>query len=136
MVDLNKKTYFAYALQMYNNPSCTGMTEFLEDLVRFKYTKRLLHRYVRTGEIAPRLLVNHIIGLANVFHTEAVSRILFYRVHPSAWRALKTVLDYLNLMPEEILPINGEIILNKDISQDKILLRLLRESIENHAKAR
>lgn len=136
MVDLTKKTYFTYAMQMYNNPSCTGLSEFHEDLVRFKYTKRLLHRYVRTGDVAPRLLVNHIIGLTNVFHPEAVCRILFYRVHPAAWRALKTVLEYLNLMPDEIPPVNGANILNKDISQDKVLLRLLKESIEGHAKTR
>jgi len=136
MVDLTKKTYFAYAMKMYNNPSCTGLAEFHEDLVRFKYTKRLLHRYVRTGEVAPRLLVNHIIGLSNVFRAEAVSRILFYRVHPTAWRALKTVLEYLALMPDEIPSINGANILNTDISQDKVLLRLLRESIEGHAKTR
>lgn len=136
MVDLTKKTYFAYAMKMYNNPSCTGAAEFNQDLIRFKYVKRLLHRYVRTGEIAPRLLINHIIGLSNIFHPEAISRILFYRVHPTAWRSLKTVLDYLNLMPDVIPPINGEAILNKDISQDKVLLRILRESIDGYAKTR
>lgn len=136
MVDLTKKTYFAYAMQMYNNPSCTGLAEFHEDLVRFKYVKRLLHRYTRTGQIVPRLLINHIIALTNVFQPEAVSRILFYRVHPSAWRALKTLLEYLTLMPDEIPSVNGTPILNTDISQDKVLLRLLRESIEGHAKTR
>lgn len=136
MHDLTKKTYFSYALQMYNNPSCTGIQEFHEDLVRFKYVKRLLHRYVRTGELAPRLLINHIVGISNVFCAEAVSRILFYRVHPSAWRALKTILSFVDLMPEIIPAVNGEIILNKDISEDRVLQRLLKESIEGHAKTR
>jgi hypothetical protein len=136
MVDLTKKTYFTYAMKMYNNPSCTGLEEFHEDLVRFKYVKRLLHRYVRTGEVVPRLLVNHIIALTNVFRAEAVSRILFYRVHPNAWRALKTVLEYLSLMPNEIPSVDGAAILNTDISQDIVLLRILRESIEGHAKTR
>lgn len=136
MQDLNKKTYFAYALQMYNNPSCTGMAEFKEDLTRFKYIKRLLHRYIRTGKISPQLLINHIVGVYNVFRPEAISRILFYRVHPTAWRALKTTLEYLNLMPEEIPTVNGLLILNTDISRDKLLLRKLEESVEGHGKAR
>jgi len=39
-------------------------------------------------------------------------------------------------MPDEIPSVNGTNILNTDISQDKVLLRLLRESIEGHAKTR
>lgn len=136
MLDLTKKTYFAYALHMYNNPSCTGMAEFNEDLVRFKYIKRLLHRYVRTGDITPRLLINHVIGINNVFRPEAVSRILFFRIHPSAWRALKTTLEFLNLMPDEVPAVNGVPILNTDISRDKVLWRKLHESVEDYGKTR
>lgn len=136
MHDLTKKTYFAYALQMYNNPSCTGMDEFQEDLHRLKYIKRLLHRYVRTGHISPRLLVNHIVRTTNVFRPEAVVRMLFYRVHPSAWRALKTTLDFLNLMPEEIPPVNGLSILNTDISRDKLLFKQLTTAVDDHVKTR
>lgn len=136
MHDLTKKTYFAYALQMYNNPSCTGMAEFQEDLLRIKYIKRLLHRYVRSGVITPRLLINHIIRTTNVFRPEAVVRMLFFRVHPTAWRALKTTLEFLSLMPEEIPFVNGLPILNTDISRDKLLLRKLQESVEDHGKAR
>lgn len=134
MQDLNKKTYFAYALQMYNNPSCTGISEFEEDLMRFKYIKRLLHRYVRTNEISPRLLINHVVGVYNVFRPEAISRLLFYRVHPTAWRALKTTLEFLNLMPEEVPLVNGVPILNSDISRDKHLFRKLQDSVDNHGK--
>jgi len=132
MVDLTKKTYFAYALKMYDNPSCTGIAEFHDDLVKFKYIKRLLHRYVRTGEIRPRLLINHIVGITNIFRPEAVARLLFYRVHPSAWRALKTTLDFLNLMPPMIPSVNGVVILNKDISYDSVLGVLLEETVKNH----
>lgn len=134
MHDLTKHTYFAYALQMYSNPSCTGMAEFHEDLIKFKYIKRLLHRYVRTGQVRPQLLINHLVGITNIFRPEAISRILFYRVHPTAWRALKTTLEFLNLMPDIIPSVNGQIILNTDISQDRVLRRLLETTVENYGK--
>lgn len=120
---------------MYNNPSCTGLPEFKEDLVRFKYVKRLLHRYVRTGNIRPRLLINHLIEIHNIFRPESVSRILFYRLHPSAWVALKTTLEFLNMMPDVIPSINGTIILNKDIARDGILRQYLEETVDGYGKA-
>lgn len=134
MHDLTKQTYFAYALQMYNNPSCTGLAEFKEDLVRFKYVKRLLHRYVRTGKIRPRLLINHCIEIHNIFRPESVSRILFHRIHPSAWSALKTTLEFLNMMPDVVPSVNGTILLNKDIDRDETLRQYLDETIDGYAK--
>lgn len=136
LANLTNKNVFAYALHMYNNPSCTGIDEFNEDLVKIKYTKRLLHRYVRTGDIPIRLLLNHVIGLYNVFQAPALSRMLFLRVHPSAWSALKTVLEFLSLMPAEILPINGAMVINTSISRDDKLWGLLHEAVDVHTKGR
>lgn len=132
MQNLTKKNYFAYALKMYDNPSCSGMEEFRQDLLRVKYIKRLVNRYARNGDVSPRLLLNHIIGIYNVFQPPAVSRLLFFRTEPESWRALKTVLEYLNLMPEEILPIEGFSILNRDISRDEVLWAKLINAVEGH----
>lgn len=121
MQNLTKKNYFAYAIKMYDNPSCSGMDEFHQDLLRIKYIKRLINRYARTGDVSPRLLLNHVIGVYNVFQPHAVSRLLFFRMDPASWSALKTVLEYVNLMPEEIPPIDGVLILNKDIPCDEVL---------------
>jgi hypothetical protein len=132
MQNLTKKNYFAYAIQMYDNPSCSGMEEFQQDLLRIKYIKRLVNRYIRTGEIAPRLLLNHVIGVYNVFQASAVSRLLFFRSNPDAWSALKTVLEYVNLMPDEILPIDGISILNTDIPRDDVLWDKLTRMVEGH----
>lgn len=136
MQNLTKKTYFAYALQMYDNPSCSGIEEFQEDLLKIKYIKRLINRYVRTGEVSPRLLLNHIISIYNVFQPSAVSRLLFFRVHPDAYSSLKTILEYVSLMPEEVLFINGIILLNKDIPRDAVLWEKLLETVEDHAESR
>jgi len=123
-------------MQVYDNPSCSGLEEFQSDLMRIKYIKRLINRYVRTGELIPRLLLNHIIGVYNVFQATAVSRLLFFRADPESWSALKTILSYLNLMPEEILPIEGVMILNKDIPRDEVLWDMLKDTVDNHATAR
>jgi hypothetical protein len=132
MQNLTKKNYFAYAIKMYDNPSCSGMDEFQQDLLRIKYIKRLVNRYTRTGEVAPRLLINHIIGVYNVFQASAVARLLFFRSSTDSWSALKTVLEYVNLMPEEILPVDGVLILNKDIPRDKVLWEKLTRLVEGH----
>lgn len=135
MQNLTKKTYFGYALQMYNNPSCAGLEEFQQDMLRIKYVKRLLHRYARTGDVSSRLLLNHIIAIYNVFQPSAIARLLFFRTNPEAWPALKTALEYLNLMPEELAPIDGLIILNKDIPRDEVLWAILKESVEGHGQS-
>lgn len=136
MQNLTKKTYFAYAMHMYDNPSCSGVEEFQQDLLRIKYIKRLINRYIRTGTVAPRLLLNHVIGVYNVFQAPAVSRLLFFRTDPESWGAIKTVLEYLNLMPEEVLPVDGVLILNKNIPRDEVLWDKLVRTVEGHATIR
>lgn len=136
MDNLTKKNYFAYALQMYDNPSCSGIEEFQNDLLKIKYIKRLINRYKRTQEISPRLLLNHIISVYNVFHAHSISRLLFFRIDADSWSALKTVLEYVNLMPDEILPVEGISILNKNIPRDEVLWAKLVETVETYATTR
>ena len=71
-----------------------------------------------------------------MFQPAAIARLLFFRVDEDAWSALKTVLEYVNLMPETILPIDGRLILNSSIPRDEVLWRILQEAVENHAEAR
>ena len=61
--ELNEKNFESYAVRHYNNPQCLSIEEFHEDLARFKYVKRLLRRYIETGEIKERLVLNHLITL-------------------------------------------------------------------------
>lgn len=132
MENLTANSFFAYALQSYNNPSCSGMAEFEEDLTRIKYIKRLLHKYVRGVDIPSRLLLNHIIGVCNVFRTDAIARMLFLRIDEDAWPALKTVLSYLNVMPDVISPINGKVLTSASIQTDEVLLEMLRVTVEGN----
>ena len=40
--ELTDKNFKLFAAQQYNNPECTDVEEFKNDLSRFKYLKRLL----------------------------------------------------------------------------------------------
>ena len=74
--EITKDTWLLYAQQNYDNPTFTKEQEFLDDLKRFKYLKRLFRRYTLTGEIKVRLIVNHIVVLQNVFGVERLCIII------------------------------------------------------------
>jgi len=78
--EITKDTWLLYAQQNYDNPTFTKEQEFLDDLKRFKYLKRLFRRYTLTGEIKVRLIVNHIVVLQNVFGVEAACVLLLYKI--------------------------------------------------------
>ena len=92
-----------FAIKHYNNPSCVDEQEFLDDMKRFKYLKRLFRKYDTSKEFKSRLIINHIIVLANVFGIEAATTLLFFKVDKQHWSILKTVLIFLNYMPEDEL---------------------------------
>ena len=75
-------------------------TQLGEDIKRFKYLKRLLKKYDETGNLKERLILNHIIVLQNVFGVEASGVLLFYKIDPEYWSALKTFMVFLNMIPE------------------------------------
>ena len=65
--ELNDENFTLFAIRHYDNPKCTSTEEFYEDIRRFRYLKRLLKRYHKTGELRERLILNHVIILSNVF---------------------------------------------------------------------
>ena len=100
---LTKDNIMMYAIQHYHNPSCEGMSEFKDDMKRFKYIKRLFRKYKDTGILKERLLLNHIIVLNNLFGAEASSTLLFFKTEQDHWSSLKSFLEFLNIMPENDL---------------------------------
>ncbi len=85
----------------YDNPQCSNIEEFEDDLKKFVYLKKLIYRYKNVGELRERLILNHIIVLYNIFGEEA-TRMLFYKLEQPLWPQLVTFLVYLNKMPESI----------------------------------
>ena len=101
-----------FAMKHYDNPSCVDESEFLDDLKRFRYLKRLFRKYDTSGELKMRLIINHIIILSNVFGVDAATTLLFFKIERNHWPLLKTFLIYLNFMPESDLlevPVNHEV---------------------------
>jgi hypothetical protein len=124
--DLNESNVLLYAVKCYDKPNCI-QSEFDEDYKRFRYIKRLLNRYRVTGKIKERLLLNHLIMTHNVFGVEASTRILFLRIDPRDWSALKTILVYTSAMPSIVRGIRGTNIISSDIQLDQRLVDILRE---------
>ena len=89
-----------FAIKHYDNPSCVDEQEFLDDMKRFKYLKRLFRKFDTTKELKSRLIINHIIVLANVFGIDAATTLLFFKIDRQQWSLLKTFLVFLHYMPE------------------------------------
>jgi len=98
MFDLNDGNFLIYAAKSYDRPHIL-QSEFEDDLKRLKYVKRLIRKYRQTGDFKERLVLNHVIILANVFGVEATTNMLFFKVDQEDFPVLKTILLYLNYMP-------------------------------------
>ena len=110
---------------MYNSPSCEGIDEFNEDMNRIKYIKRLLGRYSQKGILKERLILNHMIILGNLFGPVPTCRILFFRIEEKLHSSLRTLLDFLNYLPE--LPDEIPEFSMKDIPTDLTIVKILKE---------
>jgi hypothetical protein len=119
---LNKDNFILYCMKHYDNPQCTSVREFEEDLNRFLYLQKLLTRYINNkDELRERLILNHLIVLFNLFN-DATINILFYKLDKEYWNILITFLIYLNRMPD-VLP-QYSIIASDFILDDYIVLNL------------
>lgn len=97
--ELNEDNYILFAIKYYENPQAITQEDFFDDLSRFKYIKKLLRRYLKTGELKTTLLINHFIIVFNVFNDAALP-LLFFKIEKELWSSMKTFLLYLNRIPE------------------------------------
>jgi hypothetical protein len=125
--ELTEENFIMYAMKYYDNPSCKGMAEFLDDIKRFKYIKRLLGKYTSGKELKERLIINHMIVLNNLFGVEATTKMLFFKIDKKFWPQLKTFLVFLNYMPEKIILNKGVAIIESEIPLDDKIVEILRK---------
>jgi hypothetical protein len=85
-------------MKHYDNPSCSGIAEFNDDLKRFRYLKRLFKKYKAGSGLKERLILNHIVVLYNLFGASTV-KMLFFKIDVKHWSQLKTFLVFLSYMP-------------------------------------
>ena len=118
--EITKDNWLLFAQHHYDNPTLQKEQEFYDDIKRFKYLKRLFRKYKATKNIKIRLVLNHVIVLANVFGVEAACVLLLFKVERIYWPYLKSVLVYLDyLYPHEL----------NDIKTDKNIDLLLKEEL-------
>ena len=113
--ELTEDNYVLFAIKYYDNPSAVTKEDFLDDLRRFKYIKRLINKYLKNGEVKLHLLLNHIIIVYNVFN-EAATPLLFYKMDKEYWSIIKSIMIFLERYPSvesetlKQIPINEQII--------------------------
>lgn len=119
---LTESTFLLHAAQHYDNPQCSDVTEFEEDLKRFQYLRKLFGRYRQDNDLKERLILNHLIIIFNVFGPDATN-LLFMRLH-EYHEYLKPFVEYLNFMPLEIR--YEDVVLSKDniVSDNHIVEKL------------
>jgi len=96
-LELSEETFSLYAIKFYDNPHCRGMSEFYDDLKRFRYLKRLFRKYKAGKGLKERLVLNHIIILYNLFGVEATTKMLFFKIERRYWSQLKSFLYFFKL---------------------------------------
>ena len=113
--ELNEKNYLMFAIKHYDNPQSVTVDDFMEDMKKFKYLKRLLKRYLKTGVLRVNLILNHLIILFNVFG-EGTIPLLMYKLGEEYYSIIKTFLFYLNRIdPQNTTGIFANINIDDDV---------------------
>ncbi|AFK66327.1 gp189 [Synechococcus phage S-CBM2] len=99
---LNEENHLFFAIQNYNNPQAVTCDDFEDDMKRFKYLKRLIRKYEKSGVLRTHLILNHIIVLYNVFG-EAATPLLFFKIEKKHWSILKTFILFIDRLTEHDL---------------------------------
>lgn len=124
--DINEENFDILVAKFYNGKYWT-VGDLEDDLRRVKYIKRLIGKYVRRGELNERLILNHIIVLANVFGPEFTCKLLFFKLAKEHYPSLKTFLLFLDYLPDTLNSVNGTVINTKDIHIDNTIANVLRK---------
>lgn len=93
--ELDDGNFLLFAARNYYKPNVIDAEEFYEDLKRFKYLKRLIHRYEETGILSERLVLNHIIIIFNTFGIAPSLKMLEFKFEQHYWPVLKPFLIFL-----------------------------------------
>lgn len=124
---LTDKNFLIYCASHYDNAKYATTEDFIEDLNRIKYIKKLITRYLEYGELKERLILNHIIVLNNCFGPVVLNRILYLKLKQQM-KYVKPFLILLDILPEKIYNIDDELIIDTNlIEMDPIIVAKLRK---------
>ena len=122
---LTEENFLVYCAKVYDNPGMQSSEEFLEDLNRIRYIKKLLTRYEDAGELKERLILNHMITLHNCFGIH-LAKILFLKTEKQ-YHCIKPFLILLNALPPVIHNVGKYTVVDTDeIPLDQKIVDALR----------
>jgi len=124
---LTDANFLVYAASRYRHGPRHADDDFLEDLRRIRYVKKLLTRFVETGELRERLILNHVIVLTNAFGPEAACKLLYLKAEKQ-FPYLKPFLEYLSVLPDRLHGVDDRTVdtgsIVKDLRVEAALARL------------
>ncbi len=124
---LTNANFLIYAATHYDNPNCRSTEEFNEDLRRIKYVKKLTTRYVESGDLKERLILNHLIVLNNVFAPMILCRMLYLKMEEYQ-KYLKPFLVYMNIYQDRLYDVKKKGIIDLSlIPMDETIIEALRK---------
>lgn len=130
MEQLTNDNYLILCAKYYRNPQCSSTEEFLEDLKRIKYLKKIFTRYNTSKQIDERLVLNHVIILNNVFGPNFLCRMIFLKMFDQI-NVIKPFLIYLNLLPKKVDNVNNTVYDTYDIEMNTDIIDRLRKLDQN-----
>jgi hypothetical protein len=123
----NEEDFLLYAAKHYYNPRGNNQEDFLEDLNRITYIKRLISRYSESNKISHRLLMNHIIIFGNAFTIPAALKMFESKLNEKCWGIIKPFLIELRYIRSTDYP---------EITSDPLIVELLENNREHNQKIR
>ena len=124
---LTDKNFLLFCAHHYDNAQYASTEDFIEDLNRIKYIKKLVTRYVENGDLKERLILNHIIVLNNCFGPEALCKILYLKLN-NQMKYVKPFLVLLNIIPDLIYYVGDEKVVDTNlIEMDELIVAKLRK---------
>jgi hypothetical protein len=124
--DLTDANFLLFCAKHYMNPSATTDLEFIQDVRRIKYTKKLISRYRTTGDLKERLILNHLTVLNNVFGAMPLARIIWLKMD-GYLPEIKPFMIALGILPKFIYNVRGKKWDTDDVPLDMSIVAVLRK---------
>ena len=111
---LTEDNFILYCASKYENGAYSSTEDFVSDLNRIKYIKKLITRYIEGGDLKERLILNHIIILGNCFGPDALCKILYLKLK-SHMTYIKPFLVLINMLPDKIYNVGDESVVDTNM---------------------
>ena len=118
---ITKDTFIFIAMKSYINTQCKTIIEFEEDLSKFSKLSRLCSK--ESDEEITKAILNATMTLLNIFDNSMCIRLMFFKIHKEDWNKLKTILVYLDRMPNEVPDVK---LINEEIPLCQNMVNILR----------